>query len=245
MRNLIAGNWKMHGLSAQLEEIASVCAVAAVMSSNTDILICVPATLIGRAAETAAGRISIGGEDCDAHVEGPYTGDVSARMLKDAGASAVIVGHSERRRIHGDSDGLVAAKALAAWSADLFAIVCVGETEEQRHGGGALKVVGEQIKRSAPDNMTSLNSAIGYEPLWAIGSGQMPSSDEIAEMHGHIRECLNTSLGAEGERVRILYGGSVKPDNATGIFAIPEVGGVLVGGASLHAKDFVAICQAL
>ena len=166
-------------------------------------------------------------------------------MLKDAGASAVIVGHSERRQHHGETDAIVAAKAKAARRAGLLAIICIGETKSQRLDGKALSVCGDQIAGSVPDGMTASAVAIGYEPLWAIGTGHMPTSEEIAEMHAHIRQCLVARLGTEGKKVRILYGGSVKPSNARDILALPEVGGALVGGASLKAADFEAIFRAV
>ena len=241
MRQLIAGNWKMHGLKAELREIEAVAAVAARVPPHVEILICPPASLLADAARTAAGRIAVGGQDCHPEVSGAHTGDISAEMLKDAGASAVIVGHSERRQNHCETDALVAKKALAAKRAGLLAIVCVGETQEQRANGAALTTCGEEIFASVPRGMTASALAIGYEPLWAIGSGQMPTSQEIVHMHAHIRQCLVEHLGAEGKAVRILYGGSVKPSNARAILALPEVGGALVGGASLKSGEFSAI----
>jgi triosephosphate isomerase len=245
MRPLIAGNWKMHGLAPQLGEIEAIGASVKAAPPFADILICLPATLIARAVQTAGGRIAIGGEDCSAEVAGAFTGDISAEMLRDAGASVVIVGHSERRQQHGETDAIVAAKARAARRAGLLAIICIGETKSQRLDGKALSVCGEQIAGSVPEGMTSSATAIGYEPLWAIGTGHTPTSEEIAEVHAHIRECLVARLGAEGDKVRILYGGSVKPSNARGILALPEVGGALVGGASLKAADFEAIFRAV
>ena len=245
MRPLIAKNWKMHGMAPQLSEIEAVAASVAATPPSANVLICLPATLIARAVRTAARRIAIGGEDCSAEIAGAFTGDLSAEMLKDAGASAVIVGHSERRQHHGETDGIVAAKAMAARRAGLLAIICIGETHSQRLAGNALSVCGDQIAGSVPEGMTSSNTAIGYEPLWAIGSGHMPTSQEIIEVHSHTRECLAARLGKEGKKVRILYGGSVKPSNARAILALPEVGGVLVGGASLKAADFKAIFRAI
>ena len=241
MRPLIAGNWKMHGLRAELHEIKSIAAVATRAQPRVDILICPPTSLLAAAARTAGGRIAVGGQDCDPEASGAHTGDVSAEMLKDAGASAVIVGHSERRQHHGETDALVARKALAARRAGLLAIVCVGETQQQRASGAALTICGGQIVASVPIGMTASALAIGYEPLWAIGSGQIPTSQEIVHMHAHIRRCLVEHLGAEGKSVRILYGGSVKPSNARAILALPEVGGALVGGASLKSEEFAAI----
>ncbi|PKH39727.1 triose-phosphate isomerase [Pseudomonas sp. 43NM1] len=244
MQPLIAGNWKMNGVASQLHEIEAVAASVKATLPSTEVLICLPATLIAQAVLTAAGGISIGAEDCSAEISGPFTGDLSAEMLKDAGAGAVIVGHSERRQHYGETDAVVAAKAKAARRAGLLAIICIGETSAQRLAGNALSVCGDQIARSVPENMTASSAVIGYEPLWAIGSGQMPTSGQIIEMHAHIRDCLTQCLGAEGKKLRILYGGSVKPSNALSILSLPEVGGVLVGGASLKSADFLAICRA-
>jgi triosephosphate isomerase len=243
MRPLIAGNWKMHGLRADLAEIESIAATASRLRSDVDILVCPPATLIAEAARIASGRIAIGGQDCHPEISGHHTGDTSAEMLKDAGASAVIIGHSERRRDHGEFDALVAAKASAARRAGLLAIVCVGETESQREAGDASTICGGQILASVPAGMNEVDLAIGYEPLWAIGSGRVPTSQEIEQMHAHIRECLVVHLGPRGNGVRILYGGSVNPADAREILALPGVGGVLVGGASLNAEDFTAIFE--
>jgi triosephosphate isomerase (TIM) len=243
MRALIAGNWKMHGLTPQLGEIAAVAASLAAASPRTDVLICPPATLLARAVQTAAGRIAIGGQDCHTDSAGAFTGDLSAEMLRDAGASAVIVGHSERRQHHGETDAMVAAKANAARRAGLLAIICIGETQSQRKDGTALSVCADQIAASVPLGIASV--AIGYEPLWAIGSGRTPTVKEIGQMHAHIRQCLAARLGADGRTVRILYGGSVTPANAREILALPDVGGALVGGASLKAADFDAIVRAV
>jgi triosephosphate isomerase len=241
MRPLIAGNWKMHGLKADLGEIETIALAVAGLSLDLDILVCPPATLIAQAAGIASGRVAIGGQDCHADISGHHTGDISAEMLRDAGASAVITGHSERRGDHGETDSLVLAKASAARRAGLLAIVCVGESEAQRARGDAHAICGAQVAASVPAGMTETELAIGYEPLWAIGSGRVPTSEEIARMHSHIRECLVARLGAPGKSVRILYGGSVNPADAREILALPGVGGALVGGASLKAKDFVAI----
>ncbi len=235
----------MNGMAPQLGEIEAIAASVQAAPPSGDILICLPATLITRASQAAAGRIAIGGEDCSADVSGAFTGDISAEMLKDAGAGAVIVGHSERRQHHGESDAIVAAKAKAARRAGLLAIICVGETKAQRREGKALSVCGDQVAGSLPAGMTASAVAIAYEPLWAIGTGQMPTSEDITEMHAHIRQRLVAILGAEGKEVRILYGGSVKPANAREILALPEVGGALVGGASLKAADFEPIFRAV
>ena len=191
--------------------------------------------------QAAAGRIAIGGQDCASQATGPFTGDTSAEMLKDAGASAVIVGHSERRQHHGETDALVATKVLAAWRAGLLAIICIGETQAQRRAGKALSVCSKQLAGSVPEGTITSATAIAYEPLWAIGSGQTPKPEQIVEMHAHIRQSLSTRWGAKARKVRILYGGSVSPANARAILALPEVGGALVGGASLKAADFEAI----
>jgi triosephosphate isomerase (TIM) len=241
MRPLIAGNWKMHGLAQQLGEIAAIAASVEAAPPLADVLICPPATLIARAVQTAAGHVAIGGQCCRSEIAGAFTGDISAEMLKDAGASAVIVGHSERRQNHGETDAIVAAKAKAARRAGLLAIICIGETKSQRRDGRALSVCGDQIVGSVLDDMTSSAVAIGYEPLWAIGTGHTPSSEQIAEVHAHIRRCLTARLGVEGKTVRILYGGSVNLSDASEILMLPDVGGALVGGASLKAADFEAI----
>jgi triosephosphate isomerase (TIM) len=245
MRPLIAGNWKMNGLAAQLGQIDAIAGSVKAKPPPADVLICLPATLIARATQVAEGRIAIGGQNCHTEIAGAFTGDVSAEMVKDAGASTVIVGHSECRRHHGETDAIVAAKAKAAWRAGLMTIICIGETRSQRRDGNALSVCGDQIAGSVPEGMTLTANAIGYEPLWAIGTGQTPTSEEIMEMHAHIRGCLTLRFGAEGKAVRILYGGSVKPANAEEVLALPEVGGALVGGGSLKARDFEAIFRAL
>ena len=245
MRPLIAGNWKMHGLAPQLGEIDAIAASVRASPPFADILICLPATLIARAVQTADGGIAIGGEDCSTEIAGAFTGDISAEMLKDAGASAVIVGHSERRQHHGETDAIVAAKARAARRAGLLAIICIGETKSQRLDGKALSVCGDQIAGSVPEGMTASAIAIGYEPLWAIGTGHTPTSEQIAEVHATSASALSRVWARKGKEVRILYGGSVKPSNAREILALPEVGGALVGGASLKAADFEAIFRAV
>lgn len=242
MRSLVAGNWKMNGLGAALAEIESVACCAA--AARAEILICPPATLVARAAAQARGRIAIGGQDCHAEMAGAFTGDVSAEMLKDAGAEFVIVGHSERRHYHQENDKVVAAKARAAWRGGLSAIICVGETEAERDAGRALDIVDAQVRGSVPDEARAADTAVAYEPVWAIGTGRTPSSEDIVQMHAHIRATLVTLLGPEGRGVRILYGGSVKPSNAKEILGLAEVGGALVGGASLKAQDFREIIMA-
>ncbi len=245
MRPLIAGNWKMHGLSAQLAQIKAVAAVVAALPPDADVLICVPHTLVDRAFRASFGALAIGGEDCSAEQAGAFTGDVDADMLKDAGATAVILGHSERRRFHHETNEQVAAKVRAAWKAGLSTIVCIGETQEQRSAGEARAVCGAQLAASLPDLQPGCETSVAYEPLWAIGSGHMPTAGDIAEVHAHIRSCLLARFGEAGRSVRILYGGSVKPSNAHEILAVPEVGGVLIGGASLEAADFDAVLAAV
>jgi triosephosphate isomerase len=236
MRQLIAGNWKMNGLAASLAEIEALA--RAISSPPCDVLICPPATLVSRAAAVAAGTaVAIGGQDCHAQVSGAFTGDISAEMLRDAGASAVIVGHSERRQYHGETDPAVAAKAEAAWRAGLLAIICIGETEAERGAGHATDICRTQLLGSVPTGATPANTAIAYEPIWAIGTGKTPTSAEIVQMHAFIRASLAAPL-------RILYGGSVKPSNAREILGLAEVGGALVGGASLKAAEFLTIVEA-
>jgi len=241
MRPLIAGNWKMHGTGLQLGEISAIAARVRESGPAADILVCPPSTLITRAVQAAAGQIAIGGQTCANEVSGAFTGDVSAEMLKDAGATWVIVGHSERRQHHGETDVIVATKAEAAGRAGLRVIICVGETEAQRRSGHTLTVCADQIKCSVPEGTTSFGIAIGYEPLWAVGAGHTPTLEEIGEVHGHIRQCLVERCGVHGWDIRILYGGSVNPANAHSILEVREVGGALVGGASLKATDFDAI----
>jgi len=235
----------MNGLSSQLGEINAIATSVAGTRPDAEIVICIPATLVERASKIAEGRIGIGGEDCHASVSGAFTGDISAQMLKDAGAFWVIVGHSERRQHHGETDAMVAAKAAAAWRAGLKVILCIGETQAQRADGKALSVCGDQIAGSLPEGATSSATALAYEPLWAIGTGHTPTTEQIMEMHAHIRQCLKLRLGAEGGQVRILYGGSVKASNAREFLSVPEVDGALIGGASLKACDFDAIISAV
>jgi triosephosphate isomerase len=240
-RPLVAGNWKMNGLRASVAELARIVVGARELAA-TDILVCPPATLVAEFAAAAAGSpVRIGAQDCHAEPAGAFTGDLSAEMLKDAGASAVIVGHSERRSYHRETDGDVQSKALAARRAGLCAIVCVGETRSERDGGRALSVVGTQLDGSVPDGATAANLVVAYEPVWAIGSGLTPTPSDIAEMHGVVRRRLVARFGTEGEGIRILYGGSVKPANARELLHVADVDGALVGGASLKADEFLAI----
>lgn len=244
-RPLVAGNWKMNGLTASAEELKTIVAEAGERSPSVDLMICPPATLIASFAALARGRpIAIGGQDCHSESSGAFTGDISAEMLKDAGASAVIVGHSERRTYHHETDADVRAKAQAAWRAGLTAIVCIGETRDQRESGTALDVVGRQLQGSLPEGSTAGNLVVAYEPVWAIGTGLTPTPADIAEMHGFIRAQLTSRFGAEGEGIRILYGGSVKPSNAKELLSVSDVDGALVGGASLKAADFLGIAAA-
>ena len=244
MRKLAAGNWKMNGTSASLAEVRAL--LAAHPDPACEMLLCPPATLIAQLAGLARGTaLRVGGQDCHAKASGAHTGDVSAAMLADAGASHVILGHSERRADHGETDALVAAKAQAAWAAGLVAVICLGETEAERDAGRTLAVVGAQLAGSVPDGATAATTVIAYEPVWAIGTGRTPTLAEIAEVHGHLRAGLRQRFGAEAEGMRLLYGGSVKPSNAAEIFAVADVDGALVGGASLKAADFGAIVAAL
>jgi triosephosphate isomerase (TIM) len=239
-RKLVAGNWKMNGTPGSAAELEKLKADHP--HPSAEILVCPPATLI---ASLASYGIPLGGQDCHPEPKGAHTGDVSAEMLRDAGAVAAIVGHSERRTDHAEDDALVAAKAQAAWRAGLVAIVCVGETEAQRDAGQALAVVEGQLRGSLPAGATAENLVVAYEPVWAIGAGRTPTLEEIGEMHVSIRSTLTALFGAEtGGGVRILYGGSVKPTNARAIFEAPDVDGALVGGASLKAGDFGAIVAA-
>ena len=220
MRPLVAGHWKMNGLASSLGELSRLKEALAARAPAYDVLVCPPVTLLARAVDAAAGAFAVGAQDCHALPGGAYTGDISAEMLRDSGASFVIVGHSERRQLHGERDGDVAAKAGAAWR-------------------------GDQIDGSVPEGATAANTVIAYEPVWAIGTGKTPTLTEITAMHGHIRSVLVRRLGEAGRGVRILYGGSVKPDNASEILNLPEVGGALVGGASLKASDFLSVIAGL
>jgi triosephosphate isomerase len=244
MKKLAAGNWKMNGTTASLTEVTDL--LAAHPAPVCEMLLCPPATLISQMAAAATGSaLMVGAQDCHAKPQGAHTGDISARMLKDAGATHVIVGHSERRTDHGETDGLVRAKAEAVIDSGLIAIVCIGETEAERDGGQTLAVIGTQLDGSVPGAAKAANTVIAYEPVWAIGTGRTPTLAEIAEVHSFLRGRLRGLIGEEAEGVRILYGGSVKPSNASDIFAVPHVDGALVGGASLKATDFGAIVAAL
>ena len=244
MRKLAAGNWKMNGTAAALAEVGALC--GAHPAPLCEMLLCPPATLLAQMASAAKGTaLRLGGQDCHPNASGAHTGDISAAMLHDAGASYVIVGHSERRTDHGESDAQVLAKAMAAQAAGLIPIVCLGETEAERDSGQTLDVIGRQLTGSVPDTATATTLVVAYEPVWAIGTGRTPTAGQIAEVHAFLRARLTARIGAEAAGVRLLYGGSVKPSNAAEIFALPHVDGALVGGASLKAADFGAIVTAL
>jgi triosephosphate isomerase len=241
---LIAGNWKMNGLLAARAEVALLAKGLKGRARLAEVLVCPPATLLRALIEAAEGApIKLGGQTCHTAASGAHTGDVSAEMLKDAGASYVIVGHSERRTDHAESSALVAAQANAAWRAGLSAIICVGESEAQRSAGQTEKVLAEQIVGSVPPATTAANAAVAYEPIWAIGTGKTASASDIEAAHAFIRARMEALLGPAGRAVRLLYGGSVKPSNAREILSTKGVDGVLVGGASLKAADFLAIIE--
>ncbi len=244
-RKLAAGNWKMNGTSAALSELETLS--ASYPAPSVDILICPPTTLLDRAANAVKGSgITVGGQDCHAASSGAHTGDISAEMLLDAGADTVILGHSERREDHGEQNEDIRAKARAAMEAGLKAIICVGESLEQREASNTLDIIGGQMSGSIPDQSTGENLIVAYEPIWAIGTGKVPTLEEIGEVHDFIRARLERRFGeGVGRSVRLLYGGSVKPGNASEIFAVSNVDGALVGGASLKAKDFSGIINAL
>jgi triosephosphate isomerase (TIM) len=243
IRPLIAGNWKMNGLRASMAEFEAMLAGGSGVAGKADLLVCPPATLIAAFAEKARGakNLAIGGQDCHPKPSGAHTGDLSAEMLADAGASAVIVGHSERRADHGESDVLVRQKAEAAWRAGLTAIVCIGETQQQRDTGQTLEVCRGQLSGSLPDAARAGNLLVAYEPVWAIGTGLTPTVGDVEQIHSFIRGVLTVRFNDEGKRIRILYGGSVKPSNAAELMAVANVNGALIGGASLKASDFLAI----
>lgn len=242
-RKFVAGNWKMHGVSGDLGEMTRI-SMAAETLSEVDAALCVPATLIERAVDATPG-FAIGGQDVHAEPRGAFTGSVSAAMLVDAGAKLVIVGHSERREAFGESDEMVAAKAAAALEAGLDVIVCCGESLEVREAGKALETVGKQIVASLPDGASTDNLAVAYEPIWAIGTGKVAGPDEIREMHQHLRREIASARGTDfADSLRILYGGSVKGENAEEILHLDHVDGALVGGASLTADQFIPIMNA-
>lgn len=241
-RKLAAGNWKMNGVGADLSEVTALA--KAHPAPACDVLICPPATLIARMAACARGQVQVGGQDCHAKTSGAHTGDISARMLVEAGASHVILGHSERRADHAETNEVVLAKAGAAHAAGLIAVICVGETEAQRDAGETLALIRSQLAGSVPAGATAANTVIAYEPVWAIGTGRTPTLEQIAEVHTDMRAALAERF-TDADGFRLLYGGSVKPSNAAEIFAVADVDGALVGGASLKAADFGAIVAAL
>src|SRR6202048_77340 len=245
IRPLIAGNWKMNGLRASRAEFEAMLAGASQVGAKADLLVCPPATLIAGFAEKARGSrtLAVGAQDCHSEPSGAHTGDLSAEMLADAGASAIIVGHSERRADHGEGDVLVRRKAEAVWRAGLTAIVCIGETQHQRDAGQTLDICRGQLNVSLPDGATAGNLVVAYEPVWAIGTGLTPTVGDVEQIHGFIRDLLIARFNTEGARIRILYGGSVKPSNARELMAVANVNGALVGGASLKAADFLAIAR--
>jgi len=243
IRPLIAGNWKMNGLRSSMAEFEAMLAGASKVTAKADLLVCPPATLIAAFAAKLAGSkgLAIGGQDCHPKPSGAHTGDISAEMLADAGASAVIVGHSERRADHGEGDSLVRQKAEAAWRAGLAAIVCIGETQSHRDAGQTLDICRSQLQGSLPDGARADNLVVAYEPVWAIGTGLTPTAKDVEQIHQFIRQTLSARFSQEGARIRILYGGSVKPSNARELMGVANVNGALIGGASLKATDFLAI----
>ena len=243
MSLLIAGNWKMNGLKTQLTQIDELMAMLEDYKSKSKILICPPATLLSSLSEKGKGQILVGGQDCHHAEKGAYTGDISASMLKNIGAEYVIVGHSERREGHAETDKLVAQKVIQAQQAKLTAIICVGENLQERKSGHAIQVVSEQLRDSLPKSCEVNNTVIAYEPIWAIGTGLTPKTTEIEEIHKMIRDFLLNRFQEEGRKIRILYGGSVNPQNASDILSLDHVNGALVGGASLKATDFFKIIQ--
>jgi triosephosphate isomerase len=243
-RPLIVGNWKMNGTRASGDELARIVAGSAALREKVDLVVCPPATLIMRFVKAAAGAIMIGGQDCHPEPSGAFTGDISAEMLADLGARAVILGHSERRANHHESDVEVRRKVAAAWRASLTAILCVGETKAERLDGRTLTVVGNQLDGSLPDGAAAPNLVIAYEPVWAIGTGLTPTPEDVVVVHDFIRERVTERIAEAGQGVRILYGGSVKPTNAKELLTVGNVDGALVGGASLKAAEFLAIAGA-
>jgi triosephosphate isomerase len=243
IRPLIAGNWKMNGLRSSMAEFEAMLAGASKVAAKADLLVCPPATLIAAFAAKLAGSkgLAIGGQDCHPKPSGAHTGDISAEMLADAGASAVIVGHSERRADHGEGDSLVRQKTEAAWRAGLTAIVCIGETQSHRDAGQTLDVCRGQLQGSLPEGARAGNLVVAYEPVWAIGTGLTPTAKDVEQIHQFIRQAVSARFNQEGAGMRILYGGSVKPSNARELMGVANVNGALIGGASLKATDFLAI----
>jgi triosephosphate isomerase len=245
LRPLVAGNWKMNGLQASVAELEKVIAGVRARPPAADLMICPPATLLARFAAAAKGSgVTIGAQDCHPEPAGAFTGDISAEMLADAGASAVIVGHSERRSYHKETDGDIKAKASAAARAKLVAILCVGETRNEREAGATIPRIERQLNGSLPDSFDAASLVVAYEPVWAIGTGLIPTPKDVAEVHGFIRAQLVARNKAAGGAIRILYGGSLKPANARALLRVENVNGALVGGASLKAEDFLGITAA-
>src|SRR5437899_9160085 len=241
---LIAGNWKMNGFKASMAEFEAMLAGAPALAGQADLLVCPPATLVAGFADKArGGGVAVGAQDCHPKASGAHTGDISAEMLADAGATAIIVGHSERRADHGETDVLVRQKAEAVWRAGLTAIVCISETQQQRDAGQTLDICRGQLNLSLPEGARSDNLVVAYEPVWAIGTGLTPTVGDVEQIHRLIREFLRARFSREGAKIRILYGGSVKPSNARELMAVANVNGALVGGASLKAADFLAIAS--
>lgn len=245
IKPMVAGNWKMNGQRDMLDQLALTArGVDEALADKVDVLLCVPSTLLYVATTLSEDTaLMVGGQDCHSEKSGAHTGDISAEMIADCYAEFCIVGHSERRTNHGENDFVVNAKANAAWRADLEAIICIGETEAEYDAGQARDVLTRQLANSVPQGASDQNTIIAYEPVWAIGTGKTPSPDDVKEIHRFIRETLIERFGGYGERMAILYGGSVKPDNAAELLSINNVDGALVGGASLKAEDFLAICE--
>ena len=244
IRPLVAGNWKMNGVRDSLNELKAIAAGVEPLAGKIDALICPPATLLYvSTALVTDSPLRIGAQDCHTAQSGAYTGDISAAMISDSFGTFAIVGHSERRTLHKEDDALVRAKAEAAIAADLTAIICIGETEAERKSGATLEVLKKQLSGSVPDGATAGTVVIAYEPVWAIGTGLTPTADDVEEAHAFMRSELKARFGGEGAKMRLLYGGSVKPSNALELMGIANVDGALIGGASLKSADFLAICQ--
>ncbi|WP_084396107.1 triose-phosphate isomerase [Henriciella aquimarina] len=245
VRPLIAGNWKMNGTHRSLDLVRDVVSGLASLEDKADCLVCPPATLLGQVSQIAGeSRLVTGGQDCHAEESGAHTGDIAAEMIADMGATYVIIGHSERRSDHGESDAIVAAKAEAAFRADLVPIICVGETLEEREADKTIDVISSQLKNSIPDSAANQTFVVAYEPVWAIGTGKVATPGQVAEVHDEIRKQLSQRFGSHGDERPLLYGGSMKPGNAAELLALENVNGGLIGGASLKAEDFLAIYAA-
>ncbi len=246
IRPLVTGNWKMNGTGRDVKQLRALLkGLSGKIRYSCDVMVCPPTTLLSRLADLKPGRmVQLGGQDCHAADNGAHTGDISVEMLKEAKASAVIVGHSERRTDYAETDKMVRTKVSAVHRASLTAIICVGESLKQRKAGDTIKTVDRQLRGSLPDDCTAANTVVAYEPVWAIGSGLVPTPEQIGEVHLALRKALIRRFGAEGQAVRLLYGGSVKPDNAAQLMAVTHVNGALVGGASLTAKNFLGIIAA-